>query len=204
MQKKPEALELDILVSPGNLDRFTPLLQAGLFLECNRPQTVGELLSSLPGFSREYITGRIETIFLNGLPVDELTTPITGSQPVLAISAAMPGLAGAIFRKNSYHAHLRTAAANSDNPAEKDGGSQQIRLKLFNFISKERGGDLLKQGCLLQADSVRKFFSLHQDLLEDIVAIRGAGSDIPPNQLQETLAPAEMIMLTIREDHDRT
>lgn len=204
MQKRPEALELEIIVSPGNLDRFTPLLQAGLFLERSRPQTVGEFLSSLPGFSREYITGRIETIFLNGLPVDELTTPITGSQPVLAISAAMPGLAGAIFRKNSYHAHLRTSAADSDSQTDKVSGSLQIRLKLFNFISRERGGDLLQQGCLLRADSVRKFFILHHDLPESIVAIRGTGSEIAPPHLDETLAQAEMVMLTIREDHDRT
>jgi len=204
MQKRPEPLELEILISAGNLDRFTPLLQAGLFLECSGPQTVGELLASLPGFSWEYITGRIETIFLNGLPVDDLTTPIKGSQPVLALSAAMPGLAGAIFRKNSFHVHLRTTAQNSVTPVENGSGIQQIRLKLFNFVSRERGGDLLREGCLLQAESMRKFIATRQALLAGIIAIRGAGSEIKPSHLVDTLEHADMIMLKIREDNDRT
>jgi hypothetical protein len=98
---------LDILIPADTINQYTTLLQAGILEERSASTTVGGLLASLPGFTMQYIRERIETIFLNGLPIDNLETIINGPSPVaLAISAVMPGLAGAIFRKNSFHAAL--------------------------------------------------------------------------------------------------
>jgi hypothetical protein len=55
------------------------------------------------------------------MPVDDLETVVDGSSPVIAISGAMPGLAGAIFRKNSFHAALRTSADNSSTVRQQRG-----------------------------------------------------------------------------------
>ncbi len=146
---------LDILIPADTINQYTTLLQAGILEERNASTTVGELLASWPGFTMQYIRERIETIFLNGLPIDNLETIINGPSPVvLAISAVMPGLAGAIFRKNSFHAALRTATSDSLTVRALSTEKIIIRLKFFNSIATEKGGAILHNGCLMRRESV--------------------------------------------------
>ncbi|HIQ38336.1 MAG TPA: hypothetical protein EYH36_10155 [Desulfocapsa sulfexigens] len=56
----------------------------------------------------------------------------------IAISAAMPGLVGEIFRKDGVHASLRTTTAGKLSSADAPETSITIRLKLFNMIARER------------------------------------------------------------------
>ena len=103
-----------------DIDRFTSLLQAGILIPAVRGVSIGAFLESLPGFTADYITDQVQTIFLNGTATDDMETPMEGDNPVLAISAAMPGLAGAIFRRNSLHAALRTVKATIANNSATD------------------------------------------------------------------------------------
>ena len=117
--------QLDIRIPVvGSILPYTTLLQTGILVESKPQPTVRAFLGSLPGFTSQYMNERIETIFLNGLPVDDLETIINGSAPILAISAAMPGLAGAIFRKNGFHAPLRTTI--TDDSSDEVQSSEQI------------------------------------------------------------------------------
>lgn len=163
--------QLDVRTPADSILPYTTLLQTGILVESKPLPTVGEFLCSLPGFTSQYIHERIETIFLNGLPVDDLETIIVGSAPILAISAAMPGLAGAIFRKNGFHAALRTSINNDSSDEAQSSEHLMILLKFFNMIVSERGETILHDGCLMKCNSVLRFMNYRSQLFSDAVSL---------------------------------
>lgn len=150
---------LEFLAPADTAIQYTTFLQAGILEERNAPLTVGEFLVSLPGFTLQYVRERVETIFLNGLPVDDLKTRMYGPSSVLAISGVMPGLAGAIFRKNSFHAALITSTPDSLASRLPHSEKIIIRLKFFNIIAAEKGEALLRNGCFMSSESI---FNIHK------------------------------------------
>lgn len=155
----------------------------------------------MPGFSSQYIADRIETIFQNGLPVDDIETGIEGPAPVIAISGAMPGLAGAIFRKNSFHAALRTSDSNP-LPGESEGTENVfIKLKLFNVIASEKGSGILSSGCFMKSDSVFKFMNYRPQLFSELISLRCNNESLVLDDLKNLLHKSETVYLRIQEDN---
>lgn len=178
---------------------FTTLLQSGIFLKARQGETIGSLLTSLPGFTMEYARQRIQTIFLNGLPADDLNQQLWGNEAVIAISAAMPGLAGAIFRKGGMHAALRTETAGKLSGNEENTQPLQVRLKLFNMIAAERGLAILAGGCVLRSASLEKFFSYRPPLFASISEIVIDGNITDGRELTNILQSEDMIHLVVRD-----
>lgn len=159
-----QKVTLEIPDNSGHL--FTTLLQAGVQLRTVSTCSIGEFLLTLKGFSYEYLCNEVETIFLNGTPVDDLDQHFSGDSPTLALSAAMPGLAGAIFRKNSIHSALRTNPIKEQ--AESDKAEQlTVTLKLFNTVAKDKGSLLLQAGVILPGDKLVSFLN-RQSFLWDL------------------------------------
>jgi hypothetical protein len=204
INRSPHIPRLELLIPADTTKKYTTLLQAGILEARSAPTTVGELLASLPGFTMQYIRERIETIFLNGLPVDDLETKINGPSPVLAISAVMPGLAGAIFRKNSFHAALRTST--SDSLADKLPSTEKItiRLKFFNIIATERGGTIFHNGCLMKSESVLKFINYRRHLFSHLLSLHCDDTPVGLDDLGSILHSSETVFLRIQEDHVST
>lgn len=192
---------VSLLVRADSLDKFTTLLQSGFFLSIQQGESIGGLLTSLPGFSETYIKERVQTIFMDGLPADDLAQPFLEQETVLAISAAMPGLAGAIFRKGGVHASLRTTT-EAKNTSTTPGDSLTVRLKLFNIIAKERGMTLLAGGCLLQSASFEKFLRYRTPLAASIQNIAIDNQETDMQMLLKTLSKNTKIVLTINSGHD--
>ncbi len=150
--KRPiPTLRLDL--APGGIERLATLVQRGLVISLSGPVPLGDFLIRQAGFTPDYLTTTVQTIFVNGIPRDDLDSPI-GPGDRVALSAAMPGLAGAIFRRAGAHASLRSrpAAPPAGEPAE-----PWIILKLFNRIGRDRGPDLLRQGFLIQGATLGRF-----------------------------------------------
>ena len=185
-----------------DFSRFTTFLQSGIYLSKVQGTRIGSLLLDLPGFTEQYIKRRVQTIFVNGLPADSLEQQLFGDEAVVAISAAMPGLAGAIFRKDGVHASLRTkTAANLSGEATSDQ-IIQICLKLFNMIAVEKGNRILADGCIVKAPTLGKFLAFRPSLLETISKIVINGRDSDPRGLTEILAMNKLIRLTIGCSHE--
>ena len=193
--------QVSLGVHSESLPRFTTLLQSGIYLEVDQGTRIGELLFALPGFSEEYVTTRVQTIFLNGLPADNLEQQLFGEHVVLAVSAAMPGLAGAIFRKGGVHASLRTKTAADLSGAESDETPVHVRLKLFNLIAVERGVEILEKGCVIKASALGRFLAYRSPLLANIQTITGDNEAITPDTVISLLESGGMITLTIRGAH---
>jgi len=198
---KSKMKQIDLIVSHESLPRFTTLLQSGIYLEVAQGTSIANLLFNLPGFSAEYVKASVQTIFLNGLPADNLEQQLFGEQIVLAISAAMPGLAGAIFRKDGAHASLRTETAAELLRTENDKQPAQVRLKLFNIIAIERGAELLGNGCTIPASSFCQFLAYRPPLFANISSVTLDNAVVDPATLTSHLQNEKMIKLTIRSSH---
>ena len=195
----PAAADLQLTTTSGSLGAFSSLLQGGFFFHTRQGISLNTMLCSLPGFDQDYIRSRIQTIFIDGLPADHLAQTLTGTNMVIAISAAMPGLAGAIFRKNGVHASLRTSESAVQPQSLDSGIPLLIQLKLFNMIAGEKGAGILRSGCTVNGSSLAKFFSYRLPLLTHIQQYRLNGEKIDLEQLHPLLTAAEYIHLSLQE-----
>jgi hypothetical protein len=201
-ETKPSTTRVSLTVDTDALAKFTTLLQGGFFLDVPQKTRISEILVSLPGFTQEYITKRVQTIFLGGLPADDVDQQLVGLDAVLAISAAMPGLAGAIFRKNGIHASLRTTAEKVPLKSPRTDAPIRIRLKLFNMIAVEKGEEILNNGCMISASSLKNFLTYRHTLSSHIRERKINGQNHTLQELFSLLEKKDIINLTVKDNHD--
>lgn len=158
-----------------------------------------ELLAERFGISMEYIENRIQTVFLDGKPVDDMDAAAVRDGAVLALSSAMPGLLGAIMRKGGYYSRLRSPVShveNGDAPRRTDG---QVVVKLFNLTSPELGPLFLERGIRVDAEDLRDLFrSRPHDLEEGCVEAAVDGRQVDPAMLPSWDFTALQVYLEIR------
>ena len=200
MDNQPTIPELILTLDQQDLPFYTTLLQSGVEIKGSEGETMAIFLDRLPGFTLDYISDVVQTIFLNGTAVDDLTTPLKGKNPVLALSAAMPGLAGAIFRRNSFHAGLRT---QPDKEVSKEIKNRPltVTLKLFNSIALERGPELLQIGVSITSRQFIDFLGKRKTLLEKIKQVSLANTIVNKKDLTALLTDIKKIKLKISTTH---
>jgi hypothetical protein len=183
------------LKQEGNGARvLATLLQRGFLIPISGETTLAQLLIPLPGFSDKYLQDRVQTIFVNGLSEDNLDRNLFAGD-TLALSAAMPGLAGAIFRRGGQHASLRT---RPEKIQHRQNTSGFITLKLFNMIAMETGMPLLQNGIILNRDILLAFFKARGETLRPLIRIMEINCQ-PENfeHLFKIIQEAELIYLTM-------
>ncbi len=132
------------------LGALFPWFQSGVWIRLPEEMTIGSLLVDRWGLSEEFIEKTVGTVFLNGVPVDDVQSERLCDGDVLALSGPMPGLAGAILRKNSPLAGLRQCRRtpfHEDFP--KTSEMPRVQIKLFNRLIEDLGPLLLRHGILL-------------------------------------------------------
>ncbi len=158
MNKTSKSLIFEI--PPTNCSYFFSLLQYQIFVPTDGTKTIRSLLCELPGFSEEYIRETVQTIFINGSAADNVDQALTPGDK-LSLSAAMPGLAGAIFRRGGQHKSLRSKVTATKKQKTIEKG--YVILKLFNSIASDRGQELLTKGIFIEANSIFKFLKHRQE-----------------------------------------
>jgi hypothetical protein len=172
---------LALRLKPGTLPRFFPLCQQGFLVKVPGSGSVRTILCRYLGLSPEYLEGRIQTIFLNGKPVDELDAAMVGPGDTLALSAALPGLVGATMRRGGSLAGLRANISYGEQVQTAAGGECLVQFKLFNLVTGELAPLLLEQGIWIKA-AVLESFLRHQP--EDFwtgfleASLNGEGMDL--------------------------
>lgn len=200
MEEQLPPATVTFYVVPESLHLFTTLLQSGIEIKTKTATVMGDFLCQIPGFTSEYIRCTVETIFLNGTPVDDVNLPLTGSAPVLALSAAMPGLAGAIFRKNSIHSALRTQTNLLEDFVD-ETKTLTVNLKLFNSIAKERGPFLLETGVTIKASKLLTFLQSRTGLCDYITDIKLNNEAVNVATLLASILKFQTIYLKVKKSH---
>ncbi len=163
---------LKLVIEPGTTIRFTTMLQSGFIVKLKPGQTIRQLLHTLPDFTDSYLQERVQTIFLNSIPADSVDLAIPDGA-ILALSAAMPGLAGAIFRRGGRHRTLRSQPEPPIFPPEiRPENRGRCTIKLFNHIARERGETLLSRGVILRRAALQSFLDRQGEQLEAMIRQR--------------------------------
>jgi hypothetical protein len=149
--------EFTLTIAEDQIQRFFHLLQQGFMVEVKVGCTIKEMFSHQFGISPEYLEGRIQTIFLDGKAVDDADAAMVRDGSALALSAAMPGLVGATFRKGGYLASFRSQITHTPDDlfAQKQDGN--ITVKIFNLLLQEMGPLFLSRGIIIRQDVLRDF-----------------------------------------------
>ena len=125
--------------------------------------TIKSLLCQQFGLSPEYLENRIQTIFLDGKPVDNVDSATVKQGSTVALSAALPGLAGATLRRGGYYAPMRSQISHREEAAPEPHHEGMIFLKLFNLLLKELGPSFLKRGIWVKGKDLSDLFKRQPD-----------------------------------------
>jgi len=167
---------------------FSPLLGQGFTLKIRTGISVRDLLCRQIGVSDDYLDKRIQTIFLDGKVVDNVDTAVVHQGSSLALSAALPGLAGATLRRGGAYAAMRSQISHKNNTADDSDGNGTVMLKLFNLVALELGPMFLKQGIWVDGKNLENFFQRIPDFFWDgclTVEIDGSSQDVREIPLKE-------------------
>lgn len=157
---------LSLILETDKIYCFFPLLQHGVMLQTRIGRSIRDMLCHGFGVSPEYLENRIETIFLNGKPVDDAGSAIVRDGSVLALSAAMPGLVGSTFRKGGHLAAFRSTITHPKEEADVPVYKGVFILKLFNLLVRELGPVFLKRGVWIRKNELEAFLRRQSEIFQ--------------------------------------
>jgi hypothetical protein len=143
-------------------DLFSLLFQHGVHIRSRSDANIEEILVHHLGIAREYLERRLSTVFLDGSPVDDISTTVISSGMTLALSSSMPGLAGATLRRQGIFAPMRRSITyHAEGGHPEPGIEGHITIKLFNILAGEVGPVLLKHGIWVEASKLAEYIRLN-------------------------------------------
>jgi hypothetical protein len=182
-------MKIYMIVTSELLPRFFKLLEQGFIVITQTGCSIKDLLYKQLQIEEEYLDKRIQTLFLNGKAVDNAETAYIQDNATLALSAAMPGLVGATFRKGGTYAAMRNTISYNAEIPDKDKGEARVKLKLFNMVLKELGPIFLTNGVWIRKEKFNEFLSRY------LKEIRAAGSLIHLNDKKVDIDKLEQMNL---------
>lgn len=139
---------------------------------------------------------KIQTIFWQSKPVDDIAGCIVRDGGVLALSAALPGLVGAVLRRDGAWSAMRDSITHQNEGAAQTTSHGVITIKLFNFMLSEVGPLLLKRGIRLDVADLAALLndpSVRQKLEE----VRLTDQEVVVDTLGELLGGEQMLLLRV-------
>jgi hypothetical protein len=158
----PQAV-LYLTVEESLIPKFFVLLSQGFTVKVRVGCTMRELLHRQLGLSADYIEQRVQTIFLDGKAVDNIDTAVVRHGSTLALSAAMPGLAGATLRRGGAYASMRSQISHGKSPLPDHIKEGELVLKLFNLVARELGPMFLEKGVWINSKNLQGFLQKAPD-----------------------------------------
>ena len=147
-----KVLKIRLTFAQGSTPGFSLLLQSGFLVSVPDCGSIRSLLIDHLGLSPDFVDGVVQSVFLDGRPVDDLDAGKVHDGCVLALSAAMPGLVGATMRRGGYYSCLRSGISHREGSTPAASGWGEITVKLFNLVASEVGPPLLACGIRVRGD----------------------------------------------------
>lgn len=166
-------MDLLLNIDTSIVYRFYPLIENGYWTRVISGTTILDFLVKGLALDPDYVENRIQTIFLNHKPVDDIASATLAENDRIAFSAAMPGLLGATLRKAGSYSAMRKNISHHNiqggvKPTSDTPNSEiWILVKFFNLITKEIGPDLLTGGIWVAGDTLRHHLSLNSIAIKD-------------------------------------
>lgn len=152
-------LRLSIAGGPGLIQKLYFLLQTGVAVRVDLTGSIRDVLCALFRLSPEYIERKIQTVFVNSQPVDDIDGLRLANGDNIALSAAMPGLVGAAMRRGGFYAPLRSTITHAGTSARTADTEGTVTIRLFNTLIGELGQPLLENGVFVECERMEEFLS---------------------------------------------
>jgi hypothetical protein len=195
--------KISLTVKPDRMSLFSTLLGQGFTFKIPTGISVRDLLCRQIGVGDDYLDQRIQTIFLDGKVVDNANTAVIRQGSTLALSAAMPGLAGATLRRGGAYAAMRSQISHKNNTVDDSDENGTVMLKLFNLVAIELGPMFLKQGLWIHGKNLENFFQRVPDYFWDgclAAEINGISQDVRKISLMEWRQEQVFLKLKTKEE----
>jgi len=192
-------MSLCLCLEDDLIPRFFQLLQQGFIVKAQVGCSIKTLLCQQLDLSPEYLEERIQTIFLDGKPVDDVHSATVKQGSTLALSAALPGLVGASLRKGGYYAPMRSQISYREVTPSGPLQEGVIILKLFNLTLKELGPTFLKRGVWIDGGDLSDFFKRQpDDFWSAFKAARVDGKKFDLEKIPEIRLADRYVLLQLR------
>lgn len=193
----------------GKPEIFEFLLQEGFQVDFVDNCSIREFLCLQLALCGDYTEKKIQTIFLNGKPVDDVDAAVLHENDRLALSAAMPGLVGATMRKRGFFAKMRHSISynfeGGEDVGESRGKACRVNVKLFNLLARDLAREFLLRGVHFPAQRFRTLLARRPDRffseLEE-VRINGESLDSPRELADRLPSSANAAHLVLLETED--
>ncbi|HET6515484.1 MAG TPA: hypothetical protein VFG09_10025 [Thermodesulfovibrionales bacterium] len=147
---------LSFVIDESHISHFFLLLQRGVMVSARAGSSIRSFLQEEIGLSSQSVE-RIQSVFLDGRPVDDLDSAIIKDGSCLALSAAVPGLVGATLRRGGVYSSFRSTITYRETGSQGGSGKGYIRVKLFNLLMKDLGSAFLRRGVVVSFSELRDF-----------------------------------------------
>ena len=192
---------LILTVTAAEHPNFVGLLNAGFMVNIRVGESVKTFVCDRLGMDEVYFDERVQTLFLDSKPVDDPATAVVKNGSILALSAAMPGLVGAVFRKGGKYRGMRGSITHPDENDVTAGKTGWVTVKLFNLILKELGPFFLEAGIWLKGETIQAFFADRVSRLAgDIQSVNLNGKELAPQALLKIENEEEPVYIKIVTD----
>jgi hypothetical protein len=195
----PSYPHLAFVVDKPLVSHFFLLLQQGVVVRCCTGCNVSTFLREELKAGEETIE-KIQSIILDGKPVDDLETALIQDGSAIALSAAMPGLVGATLRRGGSYSSFRSAITYHETGETCVRGEGCVRIKLFNLLMSELGPGLLLRGVLLRSEDFLNFTAgLSQDFWQGCRRTTLDNKPVDVRQLQDAawLSGKDRVVLSV-------
>jgi hypothetical protein len=192
--------QISLTVTPDVLERFCLLTGGGFRIRTRLGHSIRDTLCQQWGVDSAYLDDRIQTIFLNGQVVDDPDAALMTPGTTLALSAAMPGIAGAMLRKQSRYAPMRSRLSYAGPQVKPDGNAEgDVVVKLFNLLQRELGPQFLRHGIRIPGHALRRLLAGRWEAFRTgIIAAKIDAESVAPSVLSDTDWGDREVVLIVR------
>lgn len=143
--------QIQLAVAVDRFPLFFGLLRSGFIVDLTVGCSLEHMLCDQLEIAPDYLRDRAQTVFLNSSPVDDLASASVPDEAVISLSAAMPGLNGAIMRRGGPLSEMRRSISHAPDQVKGQVSPGRITLKLFNLVAKELGPHFLTRGVVVSS-----------------------------------------------------
>ena len=147
-------LIIDIENSKKSHATWRYLMQSPSEVTADIGDTMLHFLTKRLEFDEDYIDSQIKTIFIDGKPVDDLTTARIPENARIALGAVAPGVAGMTMCRNSPISSMRSGITFHNEQDIQNITEGSVTLLLFNAVMEDKGLQVLQKGITIPASKL--------------------------------------------------
>jgi hypothetical protein len=178
--------------------RFFLLLQQGVRIRRRVGCSVEAFLRNELEVGLEALE-KIQSIMLDGKPVDDIGSALIHDGSVLALSAAMPGLVGATLRRGGAYSSFRSVITYHEAGTACAPDEGWVSIKIFNLLMAELGPGVLRHGVLVNAAELADYLAERSQEFRQRCSVMLDGKPIEITMLKGSaeLAGKDQVFLTV-------